>query len=328
MRSAAYSCMSSLVPKRMRARRAGLDAGRLQAHADAVRAQRALVGLVVGLADARHVERAAGDAVAAADAVLGDEVDDAVAVLARWRPAPGRPSGSRGRRSACSRPCGSAIRACRPRRLPTSENRITVHDCRGQVARVVVGADAWCPRRRAGRSTACRRPGRPCSRCRWTRRSAWRPAVPACGCACRATAWSWPSGAAMSRDCNEDMAGPQAFSMLTVNDLYSGVCVFASPTKGVSVFDQIPRLGHADEAPVVRQPHGVHRAGHRPAAPTMRLVTSATALMKPRLVDDLHQVAVGDALVLRELLADLDELLRLDDGSRCARSWSSSGSAP
>src|SRR5690606_10075521 len=64
-----------------RAGRAGLHAGRLLADRDAVRAQGALVGLVVPLADARHVERAAGDAVAAADAVLGLEVDDAVGVL-------------------------------------------------------------------------------------------------------------------------------------------------------------------------------------------------------------------------------------------------------
>src|SRR5690606_4739555 len=47
----------------------------------AVRAQRALVRLAVELRDPRNVERAAGDAVAAADAVLAIEVDDAVRVL-------------------------------------------------------------------------------------------------------------------------------------------------------------------------------------------------------------------------------------------------------
>mmetsp|Transcript_12861 Transcript_12861/g.24228 ORF Transcript_12861/g.24228 Transcript_12861/m.24228 type:complete len:228 (-) Transcript_12861:1278-1961(-) len=64
-----------------RAGRAGLGTGRLQAHADAVGAEAALVGLVVDLAETRHIEGAAGDAVAAADAMLGDEVDDAVRVL-------------------------------------------------------------------------------------------------------------------------------------------------------------------------------------------------------------------------------------------------------
>src|SRR5256885_12829065 len=45
------------------ARGAGLDTGRLAADGHAVRAQRALVGLVVLLGDARDVERAARDAV-------------------------------------------------------------------------------------------------------------------------------------------------------------------------------------------------------------------------------------------------------------------------
>src|SRR5690606_27087488 len=64
-----------------RAGRAGLDTGRLLADGDTVNTQGALVGLVVLLADARHIERTTGDAVAAADAVLGLEVDDAVGVL-------------------------------------------------------------------------------------------------------------------------------------------------------------------------------------------------------------------------------------------------------
>src|SRR5262245_32110547 len=61
--------------------RAGLHARRLEADRDAVRAQGALVGLVVLLGDPRNVERAARDAVAAADAVLLLEIDDAVRVL-------------------------------------------------------------------------------------------------------------------------------------------------------------------------------------------------------------------------------------------------------
>src|SRR5690606_13577403 len=66
------------------ANRAGgayLGAGRLQADGNPVRTQRTLVGLLVHLGDARDVEGTAGDAVAAADAVLADEIDDAVGVL-------------------------------------------------------------------------------------------------------------------------------------------------------------------------------------------------------------------------------------------------------
>jgi hypothetical protein len=61
--------------------RAGLHAGRLLADGDAVYAQRTFVDAVVFRVQARHVERTAGDAVAAADALLGLEVDDAVGIL-------------------------------------------------------------------------------------------------------------------------------------------------------------------------------------------------------------------------------------------------------
>src|SRR5262249_10608593 len=61
--------------------RAGLDAGRLQPDCNPVRAQRALVGFAVLLGDARDVERASRHAIAAPDAVLFVEVDDAIRVL-------------------------------------------------------------------------------------------------------------------------------------------------------------------------------------------------------------------------------------------------------
>src|ERR1700734_1749810 len=64
-----------------RAGRTGLHAGRLFANRDAIGAERAFVGFVVDLADTGNVERAALDAIPAADAVLADEVDDAVGVL-------------------------------------------------------------------------------------------------------------------------------------------------------------------------------------------------------------------------------------------------------
>src|SRR5262249_13595812 len=61
--------------------RTGLHAGGLQSHRHPIRAQGALVGLAIHPADARDVERTAHDAIAAADAVPADEVDDAVGVL-------------------------------------------------------------------------------------------------------------------------------------------------------------------------------------------------------------------------------------------------------
>src|SRR5262249_27355216 len=61
--------------------RAGLLTGRPEANGHAVRAQRALVGRVIGPGDARDVERAAFDAVAAPDTVLVHEIHDPVRVL-------------------------------------------------------------------------------------------------------------------------------------------------------------------------------------------------------------------------------------------------------
>ena len=61
----------------------------------------------------RHVERAAGDAVAAADALVLLEVDDAVRRTGRWRRARGRRRDSPARRSACTGPCASATAARR-----------------------------------------------------------------------------------------------------------------------------------------------------------------------------------------------------------------------
>src|SRR6185436_20192017 len=60
---------------------AGLDAGGLQAFADAVRAEGAFEHFSRGWAELRNVERAPGDAVAAADARVLLEIDDAVGVL-------------------------------------------------------------------------------------------------------------------------------------------------------------------------------------------------------------------------------------------------------
>src|SRR5882724_2458092 len=70
-----------LGPEHQRTGGTGFDAGRLEPHRHAVGAQGAFVGLVIALGDARDVERAAGDAVPAADAVLFVKVHNAVRVL-------------------------------------------------------------------------------------------------------------------------------------------------------------------------------------------------------------------------------------------------------
>src|SRR5690606_1887204 len=68
--------------------RASLLTCRPKSNRDAVRAERAFVGLVVDLRDARDVEGAALHAVATADAVLLDEINDSVRILhdgaGRW----------------------------------------------------------------------------------------------------------------------------------------------------------------------------------------------------------------------------------------------------
>src|SRR4029453_5646149 len=60
---------------------ARLDASGLPSNGDAVRAQGAFVRLTIDRIDAGNVERAPRDAIATANAVLADEVDDAVGVL-------------------------------------------------------------------------------------------------------------------------------------------------------------------------------------------------------------------------------------------------------
>ncbi|SSM26301.1 Uncharacterised protein [Klebsiella pneumoniae] len=61
--------------------RTGFHAGRLLADGHAVYAQGTFVDAVVFRVQTRYIERTAGDTVAAADALLGLEVDNAVGVL-------------------------------------------------------------------------------------------------------------------------------------------------------------------------------------------------------------------------------------------------------
>ncbi|MNR37624.1 hypothetical protein D3C85_1556610 [compost metagenome] len=61
--------------------RTGFHAGRFLADVHAIDAQRTFVDAVVFRVQSRHVERTAGNAVAAADALLRLEVDDAIGIL-------------------------------------------------------------------------------------------------------------------------------------------------------------------------------------------------------------------------------------------------------
>src|SRR5262249_14139321 len=58
-----------------------LDASWLRSFADAIRAERALVNSFGFLVEFRNIERAAADAIAAADALVLLEIDDAIRVL-------------------------------------------------------------------------------------------------------------------------------------------------------------------------------------------------------------------------------------------------------
>src|SRR5450755_892970 len=76
---------------------------------------------------------------------------------------------------------------------------------------------------------------------------------------------------------------------------------------------EVARLGDADEAPVDRQAHRV-RAFAVDVERGDSLGHDRNGLDVAALGAHLDPVAVGDALLLAELLADLDELFGLDDG--------------
>src|SRR4051812_21888865 len=84
--------------------------------------------------------------------------------------------------------------------------------------------------------------------------------------------------AAMSRVWSDDIV--QAFSMLTVNDLYSGVCVLASPTNGVSVLTRYPGFARPMKPQWLGKPT-VCTVRPSTCSAGMRLLTRATALMNP-----------------------------------------------
>ena len=152
--------------------RARFDAGRLETDGDAVRAERALVGLVIDRIDAGDIERTTLHAIAAADAVLADEVDDAVGVL----------DDRAGRRASLEAArilaMHAAVLADQPLQIallvfPFGEAH-QGPDGRVQVRGILVGALEMTRPPAADCSTPCTPPGTPCSRCNGRRRSASR----------------------------------------------------------------------------------------------------------------------------------------------------------
>ncbi|MCY1353840.1 hypothetical protein D9M69_401940 [compost metagenome] len=118
--------------------RAGFHAGRLQPYRHPVRAQGAFVGLVILLRDPWNVERTPGDAIAATDAMILIEIDDAIGVL-----------DDRPRAGACRQATGlcavhAAILADQPFQV-TGVGLVLgeAHQCPGfcgEILRIVVGA--------------------------------------------------------------------------------------------------------------------------------------------------------------------------------------------
>src|SRR6266403_1685644 len=108
------------------------------------------------------------------------------------------------------------------------------------------------------------------------------------------------------------MAAPSGLLEVHDEGLVLGRLGVRVADEGRQCIDQIPLPGHSDEAPMVRQPHRVHflavavERGDPRRHDRDRFQVAAFAA-------DLDPVAVGDAFFLRELDADFDELLRLDD---------------
>src|SRR5215475_8002158 len=274
--------------------RARLLACRSQPDRDAIGAQAALVGLVIDLGDARDVERTALHAIAAADAVLVHEIDDAVRVL---HDRPGRragleaaripamhaavladqplevlglgidPLGEAHHRPACRREIGGIVVD------PDVHAHLLVHvvpfeagDLAGLTADAFRGVDELrhlglpLRRRRDGRSRATDEV--PFSELRRNGLDRW--------------IRKWWKHRRLPY-----ATGPEMGSISTRNALNSGVSELASPTKGVSEFGPNPFL----VTPVKPQWSGMptmctglssHWSG------TMRLVTTAFAFTEPR----------------------------------------------
>ena len=148
------------------------DAGRFQSGAHTVRAQRALVNLLGVRIELRNVERAAGDAELAADAVVLLEIDDAVFVLH---------DGAVGRAGMQAAGVGAVHALCLRISQREAAVGVLVLVELDQVPVIPVGVGHRLVGvvevglvERHSRSIPRRRLRRPCSRCRWWCRSACR----------------------------------------------------------------------------------------------------------------------------------------------------------
>src|SRR5690606_35414097 len=250
--------------------RAGLHAGRLHAHRYAVAAQGALVGLLVLLGDARHVERAAGDAIAAADALVLVEVDDAVGVLhdgARARAC---------REAAWLGAMHAAVLADQPFQITVGLFVLGEAHHRpafgGQVDRVVVGAVV------AAHLVTQLVPFRAGDLAGLAADALGH--VDQLGHLLDLTDRGSGRGGCGAR--NDVLSSHYTFSTLTRNDFDSGVWVLPSPMKGTMVLAMYPGLA----TPVKPQCSGMPiwcTTCPLTCNGRMRLVTTATASRKPRL---------------------------------------------
>src|SRR5208282_2556059 len=218
--------------------------------------KRALVGLVVDLGDARNIERASFDAVAAADAFVVVEVDDAVGVL-HDRP---------GRRACFQAARIFAVHTAVLADQPLQVLRLRIHPLgeahdgehvRRQIRRIVIDADVLADRNthvvpfKAGRlaslaADALRHVdelghlGKFPSRWRHARGGALDQVLFAVA---RRDVLGWCRGKNEFEIRHRRLpyaTGPAMGSILTRKALYSGVSMSASPTKGASEFGPKP----------------------------------------------------------------------------------------
>src|SRR2546426_5466796 len=121
--------------------------------------------------------------------------------------------------------------------------------------------------------------------------------------------------AAISSDWSVDMAAPSGLLDVDDESLVLGSLGVRIADERRQRVDQIPLLGQANEPPMVRQAHRVHLASAAVERCDARR-HQRDRFQAAAFAADLYPVAVGDALLLGQLDADLDELLRLDDGRR------------
>ena len=210
---------------------AGFHAGRFLADADPVNAQGALIDPVILFIEARDVKGAPGDAVAAADAVLLLKVDDAVSVLNN------RPGGRARLQAARVLAVHAAVFAYQPLQLAVLFGFAKAHYRPGfgaQIGGVVVHPDAVpnliadiVPLGTGHLTGFTAYAGGDIDQLRH-----FRLKIP------RARRGRDRVGGGAFDNVlgfHRHAFAPYAFSMLTRNALYSGVCELESPTFGVRV---------------------------------------------------------------------------------------------